>query len=97
MARQVKPSLAAPRILLAQNFSEHSTAMTHLEHWIYSWSGREPLDTVEMHVLARAYRDAWRSLHACDPVNQHVIESLDVVIDFDNRPHPGPAANQSQD
>jgi hypothetical protein len=50
-----------------------------------------------MHVLARAYRAAWRSLHARDPVNGHVIESLDVMIVFHNRLHPDPAANQSHE
>ena len=57
----------------------------------------EPLDILEMHVLARAYRAAWRSLHARDPVNRHVIESLDVMIDFSDQPHLGPAANKIQD
>ena len=57
----------------------------------------EPLDTLEMHVLARAYRAAWRSLHARDPVSRHVIESLDVMIVFGNRPHTGPAANNAHD
>ena len=55
----------------------------------------EPLDTLEMHVLARAYRAAWRSLHACDPVSRHVIESLDVMFVFGNQPHTGPAANKA--
>jgi len=55
----------------------------------------EPLDTLEMHVLARAYRAAWRSLHARDPVSRHVIVSLDVMIVFGNQPHPGPAANKT--
>ena len=71
--------------------------MTQPEHSIYSWSSMEPLDTLEMHVLARAYRAAWRSLHACDPVSRHVIESLDVMIDFSDQPHLGPAANKIQD
>jgi len=69
--------------------------MTQPEHSIYSWPGMEPLDTIEMHVLARAYRAAWRSLHARDPVSRHVIESLDVMIDFGNWPHSGPA-NQAR-
>lgn len=71
--------------------------MTQLEHSIFSWSSMEPLDILEMHVLARAYRAAWRSLHARDPVNWHVIESLDVIIVFHNQLHPDPAANQTHD
>jgi hypothetical protein len=69
--------------------------MTQPEHSIYSWSSMEPLDTLEMHVLARAYRAAWRSLHARDPVSRHVIVSLDVMIVFGNQPPPGPAANKT--
>jgi hypothetical protein len=49
---------------------------------IFRRSSREPLDTLEMHVLARAYRAAWRSIHARDPVNAHPIESLDLMIVF---------------
>ncbi len=71
--------------------------MTQLEHSIYSWPSMEPLDTIEMHVLARAYRAAWRSLHARDPVSRHVIESLGVMIVFGARPNPGPATGFSQD
>jgi len=69
--------------------------MTQLEHSIYSWSSMEPLDTLEMHVLARAYRAAWRSLHARDPVSRHVIENLDLMIVFGNGPHPGPATDKT--
>ena len=42
----------------------------------------EPVDTVEMHVLAKAYRAAWRSQYMSDPVGVHVIASLGLVIDF---------------
>ena len=52
---------------------------------ITCWSSGEVLDTVEMHVLARAYRAAWRALFASDPVGRHVIAPLDAVIEF----HPG--------
>jgi len=52
---------------------------------IICWSSGEALDTVEMHVLARAYRAAWRALFAREPVGPHVIAPLDAVIVF----HPG--------
>ena len=52
------------------------------EYSIYRVSSTEPLDTLEMHVLARAYRAAWRSVHAREPVRSHVIESLDLMIVF---------------
>jgi hypothetical protein len=43
----------------------------------------EALDTVEMHVLARAYRAAWRSVFAREPVGPHLIAPLDALIVFD--------------
>jgi hypothetical protein len=48
----------------------------------FSRSSGEPLDTVEMHVLAKAYRAAWRSQFTNDPAGLHLIEGLDLVIDF---------------
>ena len=43
---------------------------------------RAPIDTLEAHVLARAYDAAWRALYLCEPVGQHAIESLGLAIDF---------------
>lgn len=57
----------------------------------------EPLDTLELHVLARAYRAAWRSIHARDPAGWHIIDSLHVMIVFGTRPVPGPATRLSND
>lgn len=36
-----------------------------------------------MHVLAKAYRAAWRSVHASEPAGSHVIAGADLVIDFE--------------
>ena len=52
------------------------------EYCIFSNSTGEPLHTVEMRVLARAYRATWRSLFASDPFGPHVIGALDVLIVF---------------
>lgn len=64
------------------------------QYSIYSVSGMEPLDTLELHVLARAYRAAWRAMYARDPEDRHVIASLEVMIVFgspsDPRPSPSP-------
>lgn len=49
---------------------------------LYSRTSGKPLDTVEMHVLAKAYRAAWRSQYTNDPTGLHVVEALDLVIDF---------------
>ena len=67
------------------------------EYSIYSASSREPLETLELHVLARAYRAAWRSIHGRDPVDRHVLERLDVMILFGARSNPGPATHPFQD
>lgn len=67
------------------------------EHSIYSVPGMEPLDTLELHVLARAYRAAWRSLHARDPVGRHVIENLEVMIVFGSPSDPRPAPSPMRD
>ncbi len=52
------------------------------DYSIFCNSSGEPLHTVEMHVLARAYRTVWRSLFASDPFGPHVIGALDVLIVF---------------
>ena len=52
------------------------------EYSIFQHSSGEPLHTVEMHVLARAYRATWRSLFASDPRGPHVIAPLDVLFVF---------------
>ena len=48
----------------------------------------ESIETLEGHVLARAYDAAWRALYLCEPVGQHTIESLGLAIDF------GPCASR---
>ena len=53
---------------------------------IYRRSSGAKLDSLSMHVLARAYRSAWWALYACEPVGAHVIEGLDVLIEFPQRP-----------
>jgi hypothetical protein len=40
------------------------------------------IDTLEAHVLARAYVDAWRALYLCEPFGEHTLESLGLGIDF---------------
>jgi hypothetical protein len=47
-----------------------------------SLSGNAAVETLEAHVLARAYRTLWRVWHRSEPAGRHVIASLDLVIDF---------------
>jgi hypothetical protein len=60
-----------------------------LTYSIFSHSSGNPLYTVEMLVLARAYVAAWRSLFASDPVGSHVIAALDVLFVFHAEDHDG--------
>ena len=53
-----------------------------MEYSIFTYSSGEPLDTVDLHVLARAYRAAWRTVFARNPVGAHVIAALDVMFVF---------------
>ena len=52
---------------------------------MYCCSTCEPIDALPMHVLAYAYRDAWRLLHASDPQGKHVIDGLDLLIEFGDK------------
>ncbi|MCX7144013.1 MAG: hypothetical protein NT123_23815 [Proteobacteria bacterium] len=53
-----------------------------MDYSIFTYSTGEPLDTVDMHVLARAYRTAWRSLFEKDPAGSHALRELDVLFVF---------------
>lgn len=56
-----------------------------MRYRVLSFSSGETVDSTEMHVLALAYRAAWRSTYAIEPAGQHLIASLDLVIDFGDR------------
>jgi len=49
---------------------------------IMNQTTREPVDGVELQVLARAYQAAWKRLHGCEPRYAHAIPGLDLLIDF---------------
>jgi hypothetical protein len=55
-----------------------------MRYRLYCNSTGEPCDAVEMHVLARAYRAAWRAAHACEPAHRLLLRGLDLLIDFDS-------------
>jgi hypothetical protein len=56
-----------------------------MDYRLFRLSDSEPIETLEGLVLARAYEAAWRALHSCEPVGQHVIESLGLAIEFGSR------------
>jgi hypothetical protein len=43
-------------------------------------SSGEDESSIEAHVLARAYRAAWRATHATEPSGAHRIAALDLII-----------------
>jgi hypothetical protein len=53
-----------------------------MDYRLFRLRDSEPLESLEGLVLARAYEAAWRALHRCEPVGEHVIESLGLAIDF---------------
>ncbi len=46
---------------------------------------REEDGRIELHVLARAYRDAWFALRGQAPVGRHRLEDLGVTIEYHTR------------
>jgi len=53
-----------------------------MQYTIRSLSSDEAFETLAAHVLARAYLAAWRARHGSEPSGPHVIEGLDLVIEF---------------
>jgi len=43
---------------------------------------REEDHRIELHVLARAYRDAWLALKLRPPVGAHRLEGLGITIEY---------------
>ena len=52
------------------------------EYRLFRLCDSEPIETVEGHVLVRAYVAAWRRLYLCEPFGTHSIDSLGLAIDF---------------
>jgi hypothetical protein len=77
MAHAVKPRAAHSA------HTVHRAAEGPMGYRLTCNSTGEPCDTVEMHVLARAYRAAWRAAHACEPAHRLLLRGLDLVIEFD--------------
>ena len=56
--------------------------IANMDYSLFRLGNGEPFETLEAHVLARAYGVAWRALYQCEPVGRHVIEGLGLAIDF---------------
>ena len=56
-----------------------------MQYTIRSLSSNEEVDSLAADVVARAYRAAWRARYGDEPVGPHVIERLDLVIEFEEQ------------
>lgn len=45
---------------------------------------RAPLDTLELHVLARAYYAAWLAVHGVTPESRHPMPMFNASFEFDD-------------
>lgn len=43
----------------------------------------ERIDALELHLLARAYYAAWKRVHDSEPIHEHAIPSLNLLIYFE--------------
>ncbi len=43
----------------------------------------ERIDALELHLLARAYYAAWKRVHQSEPIHEHAIPSLNLLIYFE--------------
>lgn len=59
---------------------------------VFRLAGGEPVDSLEAHVLARAYREAWRALRFSEPAGPHMIEGLGLMVEYWGQPLPHSAA-----
>jgi hypothetical protein len=79
--RADRPCLELERAATYENRKMNGTLFGP-DYSVFFHSSGEPLHSIEMHVLARAYRAAWRSQFASEPLGHHVIAPLDVLLVF---------------
>jgi hypothetical protein len=54
-----------------------------MDYRVFDLKSGAPLDTLELHVLARAYYAAWRAVHGTTPESQHPMPMFDVFFEFE--------------
>ncbi len=55
----------------------------------------ERIDALELHLLARAYYAAWKRVHQSEPIHEHAIPSLNLLIYFEPvKPRSDPSADR---
>jgi len=53
-----------------------------MNYLIFRLGTREPMDELELHVMAKAYYAAWLCVHGSAPVHEHIMPRLGLLIDF---------------
>lgn len=53
-----------------------------MDYRVFDLESRAPLDTLELHVLARAYRAAWQAVHGTLPEGPHPLPMLRSVVEY---------------
>lgn len=61
-----------------------------MNYRVFDLKTRVPLDTLELHVLARAYHAAWRAVHGFTPERQHPLPMLNVALEFNDSSERSP-------
>ena len=56
-----------------------------MDYRIFSMSTGQDDDSTVAHVMARAYREAWRFIHSSEPAGRHEVASLGLAMDFGAR------------
>ncbi len=61
-----------------------------MNYRIFRLGTREPMDELELHVMAKAYYAAWQCVHGRAPVREHIMPRLGLLIDFGAPAASGP-------
>jgi hypothetical protein len=57
-----------------------------MDYRVFDLESRAALDTLELHVLARAYYAAWRAVYGTPPESRHPMPMFNVYFDFEAPP-----------
>ena len=57
-----------------------------MNYRVFDLESGVPLDTMELHVLARAYYAAWRTVHGTTPESRHPMPMFNVYFVFEASP-----------
>lgn len=55
-----------------------------MDYRVFALESNAALDTLELHVLARAYHAAWRVVYGKPPQGRHPMPMFNVFFEFDD-------------